>query len=157
MKRSLALLCLAATPATAQEADPVQQMIEGFSICMNMAKPSGPPLLQIYQWTEETVQDDIVMALPPGASQAFVIFDQQKTFCTVESMTLGTDKMLETLTNVVELGDFFQMPEPGTSPEGCATYDFGDGMVASLTSGGDAPTCTSQDNSALNFTFTAQD
>ena len=157
MIRSLALLCLMVAPVAAQEADPVQQMIEGFSICMNAAKPSGPPLLQIYTWSEEPVVDGISMALPPGASETFVIFDEDKTFCSVESMTLGTDKMLETLTSVVELGGFFQMPAPGTSGEGCATYDFGDGMVATLTSGGETPTCTSQANSAMRFDFAALD
>ncbi len=156
MIRAAALLALMAAPVSAQEADPAQQMLEGFSICMMSAKETAVSYVDIYKWTKSAAEDGIEIAMPGVGSDTFVLLSQDKSFCHVESLVLGTDKTLETFKSAIELGGMFKLPEPQTSPDGCALYDFGDGMTATLTSGGNDPTCTSQTDSALRFDFAAE-
>ena len=65
--------------------------------------------------------------------------------CMVADEAIGTDEMEATL-----LGRTDTPPTMGTDEDGCTTYDLGP-VIATLTSSGNDPTCTSDSGAALRF------
>lgn len=160
MQRSvfgLSALLLAA-PALAQDADPVNQLVEGYLTCfMGHGDPEVvAPNLGLYGWTHEPAEDGIIIAMPGAGDASFVLIADDASFCHVESLKLGTDKAAEVLALAMPAAGAV-LPEPSTDDDGCAVYDFGNGTIATLTSGGNDPTCTSDTDSGVRFEFTPQD
>ena len=153
LRRAL-LLALLATPAMAQDADPVSQLIEGYLTCfMGHGDPDVvAPNLGLYGWTHDEPQDGISVALPGAGDATFVLITEDASFCHVESLAVGTQKAAETLALALQ-GAATTLPDPGTDAMGCALYDLGSGTTATLTSGGTEPTCTSDTTSTLRFDF----
>lgn len=158
MIRATALLMVLAAPALAQEADPAGQLVEGYVACfMGRGEPDMvAPSLGLYGWTHEEAEDGLTMALPGVGGDSFVLIANDASFCHVESLKLGTDKAAETLALALQ-GANVTLPDPGTSEDGCAIYDLGDGVTATLTSGGNDPTCASDTNSGVRFDFAAKE
>ena len=158
MIRLLALLWLLATPALAQDADPASQLVEGYVTCfMGHGDPEiVAPNLGLYGWTQDDPQDGIAVAQPGVGGDTFLLIASDATFCHVESLVLGTDKAAETLALAVQAAGQ-SLPDPGADAAGCALYDFGAGITATLTSGGTEPTCTSATTSTVRFDFAPQE
>lgn len=156
MIRTAVLLALFAAPAAAQDADPAGQLVEGYIACYmgHGAPDTVAPNLGLYGWTHEAGEDGITTALPGIGGDSFVLIANDASFCHVESMTLGTTKAAEVLAVALQ-GANVTLPERTTGPDGCATYDLGDGVTATLTSGGNDPTCTSDTDSGVRFDFAA--
>jgi hypothetical protein len=66
-------------------------------------------------------------------------------FCMVADEAISTAQMEATLLGLTDTP-----PTPGTDEDGCTTYDLGP-VVATLTSSGNDPTCTSDRGAALRF------
>ena len=156
MIRTTILLAVLAGPALAQDADPEGQLVEGYLSCfMGRADPDVvAPNLGLYGWTHEPAEDGLVIALPGAGEATFVLIAEDKSFCHVESLALGSDKAAEVLALALA-GAGVTLPEPATDTMGCAFYDLGTGITATLTSGGNDPTCTSQTDSGVRFEFAA--
>jgi len=155
--QTLGLLALGtAQPVLAQDADPANQLVEGYVVCI-MAKGDAEVAtanLGLYGWTHEEAEDGLQVALPGVGGDTFVLMANDGSFCQVESMTLGTDKAAETLGFALP-GAGISDPVTGTDEMGCTTMDLGNGLTATLTSGGNDPTCTSDTDSAVRFNFAA--
>ncbi len=157
-KLSLALLLLAGSPALAQNADPVNQLIEGYLTCfMGHGDPEiVAPNLGLYGWTHDAAEDGVAIAMPATGDASFVLMADDGSFCHVESLKLGTDTAAETLALALQ-GAKVTLPDAQSDALGCAVYDLGPGVTATLTSGGNDPTCTSDSSSAVRFDFAASE
>lgn len=155
---SAVLLTLLASPALAQDADPANQLVEGYLACfMGRGDPEiVAPNLGLYGWTHEEADEGITIALPGVGDASFVIIADDASFCFVESLKLGTTKAAEVLALALP-GAGVTLPEPSTTDGGCALYDLGSGITATLTSGGDDTICTSETTSIVRFDFAPQD
>ncbi len=158
MIRVVALLALLASPAFAQDADPVSQLIEGYVTCfMGHGDPEiVAPYLGLYGWTHDEPQDGISVALPGAGDASFVLIASDASFCHVESLSIGTRKATETLAVALQVSGT-TLPDPDADAMGCAAYDLGAGITATLTSGGTDPTCTSDTTSTVRFDFAPQE
>lgn len=156
MIRAALLLTLIASPAAAQDADPANQLVEGYLSCfMGGGDPEVvAPNLGLYGWTHEAAEDGLIIALPGAGEATFVLIAEDKSFCHVESLTLGSAKAAEVLALALAGADV-TLPEPGADAMGCALFDLGEGITATLTSGGNDPTCTSETDSGVRFEFGA--
>lgn len=154
--RHLALLLLTMSPALAQDADPTSQLIEGYLTCfMGRGDPDVvAPNLGLYGWTHGEAEDGVAIALPGVGDGSFVLMATDASFCHVESLKLGTDAAAQTLTLALQ-GASVTLPDAQTDAMGCALYDLGPGITATLTSGGNDPTCTSDTSSIVRFDFAA--
>ena len=148
------MLLLIAAPALAQDADPVNQLIEGYITCfMAHGDPDVvAPNLGLYGWTHDDPQDGIAIAQPGVGGDTFVLIAEDASFCHVESMTIGTLRAATAL-GYAMAGAGTSVPEPGQNDIGCPIYDFGAGITATLTGGGAEPACTSDTTSTLRFDF----
>jgi hypothetical protein len=148
------LLTLIATQATAQDADPVSQLIEGYLTCfMGHGDPDVvAPNLGLYGWTHEAPSDGIAIAYPGAGDETFVLIFEDSSACHVESLAVGTVKAAETLALALPAAGT-ALPDPGTDALGCALFDLGSGITATLTSGGTEPVCTSDTTSTVRFDF----
>ena len=156
--RKAALLLLLASPVAAQDADPANQMIEGYVACL-MARGDAEvvsPNLGLYGWTTEPPVEGIITAFPGVGGDTFLLMSEDRSFCHVESLVIGTRRLAELLGYGLP-GTGFTVPEPTTNDQGCLTYDFGQGILATLTAGGENPACTSDTTSTLLFTFAPAD
>ena len=153
MPLRLALLLLA-TPALAQDADPTSQLVEGYITCFMAHGDPGivAPNLGLYGWTHDAPQDGIAIALPGAGDATFILIAEDASFCHVESMEVGTQKAAETLALALQ-GAATALPDPGTDAMGCTLYDLGQGITATLTSGGTEPVCASDTTSTVRFDF----
>ncbi len=156
MIRPALLLAALTGPAMAQDADPTGQLVEGYLSCfMGGGDPEViAPNLGLYGWTHEAAEDGLVIALPGAGEATFVLIAEDKSFCHVESLTLGSAKAAEILAPALAVAGV-TLPDPGTDAMGCALYDLGNGITATLTSGGNDPTCTSETDSGVRFEFGA--
>lgn len=156
--RAAALLLLLASPVSAQDADPANQLIEGYVPCL-MARGDAEVIssnLALYGWTTEGPQDGIFTAFPGVGGDTFLLTAQDASFCHIESLVIGTRRAAEML-GYSMTGTGLTLPDPGQDAQGCATYDFGNGILATLTAGGENPACTSDTTSTLLITFAPAD
>jgi len=154
MLRPLALFIPLASPALAQDADPVNQLVEGYVTCfMGHGDPDVVgPNLGLYGWTHDAPKDGISVALPGAGEATFVLIPDDASFCHVESLSVGTQKAAETLALALQAASV-TLPAPGTDAMGCALYDLDQGVTATLTSGGTDPVCTADTTSTVRFDF----
>ena len=110
------------------------------------------PNLGLYGWIHGEPTDGIAIAQPGVGGDTFALIADDASFCHVESMTIGTQKAAETLALALPAAGT-TLPDPGTDAAGCALYDLGSGITATLTSGGAEPTCTSDTTSTVRFDF----
>ena len=97
---ALALMLLAPLPGLAQDADPSNQLIEGYVAC---AMGEGLPdktvtTLGLYGWTHEEDAEMGVVNFQPGVgTETFAYMSLTPGYCHVESTTLGTARAQELL------------------------------------------------------------
>lgn len=157
MHRVLALALLAPLPALAQDADPSNQMIEGFGACAlgeGIVDKTLPPL-GLYGWTHEEDTEQGLANFRPGVGQdTFGYMSLTPDFCHIESTSLGTARALE-LMGYLSYSGQVSIAETETDENGCAIVTLSNGVVAAITSGGNDPTCTSDKNSGVRFYYGA--
>lgn len=150
----LLALLLAPLPALAQDADPSNQLLEGYVAC---AMGEGLPdktvtALGLYGWThEEDTAQNVVNFRPGVGTDTLGVMSPTPGYCQIESTVLGTDRALEVVGFVAYGGPSIVSTE--TTEDGCITLTFSNDVVAVITSGGAAPVCTSDKNSAIRFYF----
>jgi|JI10StandDraft_1071094.scaffolds.fasta_scaffold116854_3 hypothetical protein len=154
----LLALLLAPLPALAQDADPSNQLLEGYVAC---AMGEGLPdktvtALGLYGWThaEDTV-NTVVNFRPGVGSDTLGVMSPTPGYCQIESTVLGTDRALELTGYLAFAGPSVTSTE--TNEDGCTTLTLSNEVVAVITSGGAAPVCTSDQNSAIRFYFAEEE
>lgn len=88
---------------------------------------------------------------PPADSQVFITVALDGSFCQVESATIDSATASEHLRSEIER--FGDEPEYDKDDMGCTVLNLGDGYAVTITSAGNDPTCGSDENSALRFTY----
>jgi hypothetical protein len=155
MHRVLALALLAPLPALAQDADPSNQLIEGFGACAlgeGVADKTVTPL-GLYGWThEEDAEMSLVNFQPGVGTDTFAYMSLTPDFCHVESTSLGTARALELL-GYLSFSGQVSVDSTETDADGCSIVALSNGVVAAVTSGGNDPVCTSEQNSGVRFFF----
>lgn len=155
MHRLLALALLAPLPALAVDADPSNQLIEGYVAC---AMGEGLPdktvtALGLYGWTSEEDAGMGVVNFRPGVGEdTFAYMSLTPDFCHVESTSIGTARALE-LMGYVDMSGQVSVDATETDANGCTTLTLSNGVVAVVTSGGNDPVCTSETDSGVRFYF----
>ena len=159
MIRSLALLALLATPALAQDADPNNQLVEGFMACVsgNGDLDMTEAVLDASQWTRSDDGEEGLTYFFPGAGEnTFVYIADDGSFCHVESTTVGSETTSQILAAILEAPEgvpFFYSKDDF----GCTRLDLETGVTATIQSGGNDPVCASDTDSAVRFDFTASE
>ncbi len=155
---TLALLTLAA-PAFAADERPEYQLLEGIEACImggGDVDATGAALKR-YEWTMvEDSDHGISEFLPSEGEVTFIYMSNGIDFCHVESTVLGSTypaSMLELFILDDSTGHGLTIKETGTDADGCATTTLSNGIVATVTSGGNDPTCTSETDGAVRFIF----
>jgi hypothetical protein len=155
---ALALLTFAA-PAFAADERPEYQILEGIEGCIIGAGEvdETEAVLTPYEWKLAEGSDHGISEFVPAiGEETFIYMSHGVDFCQVESTTLGTTypaSMLELFILDDRGGHGLTITATGTDAEGCATTTLSNGVVATITSGGNDPTCTSETDSAVRFVF----
>jgi hypothetical protein len=168
---SAAVVLLLALPAQAQdpvkmelllpglaEVDPTTQMTSGFVACM---KDFGDAETIAGSFTGSTWQrfDEpeagLISLAPPEGGRTSALLATDGAFCEVESAALTTGQAGHTLALVLQLAGLTGA-RIGTDAQGCMTFTLGNGLLATVTSGGQDPVCTSDQSSAVRFTRAAE-
>jgi hypothetical protein len=150
----LLLGLLAPLPALAQDADPANQLLEGYVACAMGEGNSDDTLtaLSLYGWTFDQDQHMGVANFWPSVGETtFAYMSLTPGYCHVESTTLGTARALQLLGYLSTSGLTLDATE--TSPDGCTTVTLSNGINAVITSGGNDPLCTSETDSGVRFYF----
>jgi hypothetical protein len=156
----LAALLLGASPAFAQGADdPGYQMIDGIGACMlggGAVEATTAALADVGWTTEMDGELGILMFKPATGDKVTGSLSAQSRDCVIESTALGTEDA-QTMFNLFFMGgnSGIDVAGSGTDADGCTTHTLSNGGVATLTSGGNDPTCASETTSAVRFTYPA--
>ncbi len=153
MIRSTALLVLLTSPALAQDADPHNQLVEGYMACMSGGGEVAltESMLSALFWTRDDAGEDGLIYFKPGVGEDTVVYmSEDGRFCHVESYSVGSAPASEILIAALgtEEGAAF---EPSKDAMGCTRLDFTTGVSATITSGGNDPTCASDTDSGVRF------
>lgn len=155
MIRAAAILALLSGPALGQDADPHNQLVEGYMACLSGGGQVDltESMLTAAQWTRSDDGEDGLVYFYPGAGQDTLVYmADDGAFCHVESLTVDSATASEILANT------FDGPEGAPfdyskDDMGCTRLDFATGLTATITSGGNDPTCGSETDSAVRFAF----
>ena len=158
MIRPLALLTLLASPALAQDADPANQLVEGYMACMSgggQVDLTGSMLIDGLAWIRRDDGEDGLIYFYPGAGDStFVYMADDGSFCHVESTAVDSSTASELLATSLGPPDGAPFVYSKTDM-GCTRLDFDTGVMATITSGGNDPVCGSDTDSAVRFEFSA--
>ena len=158
MIRALALLAVIATPSLAQDADPANQLTEGYQACMSgggQVDLTQAMLVDALQWTRGDEGEEGLIYFYPGAGEnTFVYIAEDGSFCHVESTTIDSATASEILAKTLAPPEGAPF-DYSKDDMGCTRLDFETGVTATITSGGNDPTCGSETDSAVRFAFSA--
>ncbi|MDZ4087001.1 MAG: hypothetical protein U1E69_09375 [Tabrizicola sp.] len=155
MLTRLTLALFLATPAAAQDADPRNQLVEGYMACMSGGGDADltGEMLEALAWTREDDGEMGLINFYPGAGDSTVVYmADDGSFCHVESLTVDSATASEIL--AASLGGDEGAPfDYAKDDMGCTRLDFETGVQATITSGGNDPTCGSDTDSGVRFTY----
>jgi len=158
MVRSLALLTLLAAPAFAQDADPRHQLAEGDLACMSgggQVDLTAAMLVDGLSWTrDDSDEEGLIYFYPASGDTTFVYMANDGSFCHVESTSIDSATSSEILASTLAPPDGAPF-EYSKNEMGCTMLDFDTGVTATITSGGNDPTCGSKTDSGVRFQFAA--
>jgi len=152
------LLCLAllTAPAAAQDSDPYNQLVEGYLACLSGGGEvdlTEAMLVDGLMWTRSDDGEDGLVYFYPGAGEeSFVYMADDGSFCHVESTSVDSATASELLATALA-------PPEGAAFDysrddaGCTRLDLETGVTATITSGGNDPTCGSETDSGVRFAF----
>jgi hypothetical protein len=150
----LALVMIAAPlSAGADEVGFLREGIEGcYTTIGEDATVTHDLMFESYGWEGDTDPEmGLGFLYPPADSQVFITVALDGSFCQVESATIDSATASEHLRAVLD--QFGQEVEYDKDDMGCTRLTLGDGYAATITSAGNDPTCGSDENSALRFTY----
>ncbi len=156
MIRLAAVLALLAYPAASQDANPNNQLVEGYMACMSgggQVELTEAMLVDALMWTRnDEGEDGLVYFYPAVGEDTFVIIADDGSFCHVESTNVDSATASEILAASLA-------PPEGAAFEyskddmGCTRLDFETGVTATILSGGNDPMCGSETDSGVRFDF----
>lgn len=153
MIRAAALLGLLASPALAQDADPRNQLVEGYMACMSGGGEvaATEAMLTALAWTRNDDGEDGLVYFNPGVGEDTIVYmGDDGSFCHVESLAVDSATASEIL--AASLGGEEGAPFDYSKDDmGCTRLDFETGVSATITSGGNDPTCASDTDSGVRF------
>ncbi len=153
MIRAAALLVLLASPALAQDADPRNQLVEGYMACMSGGDQVDltEAMLTSLFWTRNDDGEDGLVYFNPGVGEDTLVYmAEDGSFCHVESLSVDSATASEIL--AASLGAPDGAPFVYSKDDmGCTRLDFDTGVSATITSGGNDPTCASETDSGVRF------
>jgi hypothetical protein len=157
MSPRLPLLSLLAvlTAASAGMAQGTPSLTAGIKACMAAA---GDPVaisaaFAAAGWTAEpSVEEGLISFIPAKDDQTFAFIADTGVFCHVESLNTGSAAMADLLAATLK-SEGWETAVPGKNSDGCTLIDLGDSITATLTSGGNDPTCASETDSAVRFEY----
>ena len=155
MIRASTLLLLLASPAIAQDADANNQLVEGYLACMSGGGQLDltESMLDALFWTRnDEGEDGLVYFYPAVGEDTYVYMADDGSFCHVESTSVDSATASEIL--AASLAPPEGAPFEYSKDEmGCTRLDFDNGVTATITSGGNDPTCGSETDSGVRFAF----
>ena len=104
---------------------------------------SADAALEAAGWTSIEDEGDGTTAWEQG--DLWTMYWTDPGFCMIADEAISTAEMEATLVGLTDAP-----PTMGTDEDGCTTYDLGP-VIATLTSSGNDPTCTSDSGAALRF------
>jgi hypothetical protein len=154
MRFSLFVMVMMAAPLPvwADEAAILREGIEGcYTTVGEDATVTHDLMFETFGWEGDTDPEmGLGFLYPQQDSQVFITLALDGSFCQVESATIGSATASEHLRLVLD--QFGQEVEYDKDEMGCTRLNLGDGYAVTITSGGNDPTCGSDENSALRFT-----
>ena len=154
MIRIATLLAVLSGPALAQGA-PTDQITTGYLACLtgNGDVELTETLLEAAGWVTSTDgEDGLIYYYPKDTDQTVVYMSDDGAFCHVESMVVDSATASEFL--AVALQTEAGAPYDYSKDDmGCTRLDLETGVTATITSGGNDPTCGSDTDSAVRFEF----
>ena len=155
LRPTLALLLLA-TPALAQDTEPTGQILEGLVACYSGA---GDPaatvaLLEEFTWAQSDGEDGTIYMYPTAGEgeSTFVYLADDGSYCHTESVAVDSASASEILAVMLESAEATDIAYDKTA-DGCTQLGLPDGTTATITSGGNDPTCGSETDSGIRFDF----
>ena len=147
------VVALLGAPAVAQDADPTAQLGEGYAACLagddDVAKVSK--LLTGHGWTSEPSGDEGLTYFTPATGKSvFAYMAKDGSFCHVESTSVNSAKASALLRKALHKAGFAKI-EQDQDGLGCDRLNFDSGRIATIMSGGNDPTCTSDTDSGVRF------
>lgn len=155
MRLHRALLALTLLAPAAAAADTAARFDQGIDGCYSTIGDGGRQTAEYLADAGWNGDADDEMGLgwlyPEGSEDPFITVAVDGSFCQIESARLGSEAAAGLLRTYLEAAgqDF----DPDKDEMGCTRFDLGDGYAVTITSGGDDPTCASDKNSALRFTY----
>lgn len=161
MRAAFLAMFMIAAPASgwANESEFLREGIEGcYTTAGEGATVTHDLMFETYGWEGDTDPEmGLGFLYPPQESQVFITVALDGSFCQVESATIDSASASEDLRAVLD--QFGQGIEYDKDEMGCTRLNLGDGetlddsFTVSITSAGNDPTCGSDENSALRFTY----
>lgn len=130
-------------------------LTSGIKACMAAAGDPGAisAAFSASGWTVDPNTDEgLISFLPTDDDQTFAFIADTGVFCHVESLNIGSAALAKILAATLK-SEGWETAEPGKDADGCTLIDLGDSITATLTSGGNDPTCTSETDSAVRFEY----
>ncbi len=157
MIRAAALALVLASPVAAQDADPHNQLVEGYLACMSGGGQLDltQSMLEALEWTRSDDGEEGLTYFFPGAGEdTFLYLADDGSFCHVESTSIDSATASEILATALAPPEGAPF-DYSKDDMGCTRLDFDTGVTATITSGGNDPTCGSETDSAVRFQFEA--
>lgn len=154
-KLSLVAALCCAPAAWAGNSEARDQLTAGYQACLSGGGQVDltQNMLAALGWeTQEGSEDGLISFLPPSGEDSFVYMADDGSFCHVESTTIDSATASEILAQAVSPPE--GAPFDYSKDEmGCTRLDFETGVTATITSGGQDPTCGSDTDSGVRFDF----
>lgn len=147
-----ASLFASAAPAFAQDTDPVGQLVEGYVACL-MGDGDTELVEGLFDqsgWSAEAGSDGLISFQPASGETTFAYMAEDGSFCHVESMVIDSATASEVLAVTLESADQADITFEKDAM-GCTVLRLADGRSATITSGGNDPTCGSDTDSGVRF------
>ncbi len=155
MRPNRALLLLTLLAPAAAAADTAALFGQGIDGCYSTIGEGGRQTAEYLADAGWNGDADEEMGLgwlyPDGTEDPFITVAIDGSFCQIESTSLGSEAAAGQLRRYLETKGAAH--DPDKDEMGCTRFDLGDGYAVTITSGGDDPTCASDKNSALRFTY----
>ena len=145
---------LAALLAGLGEPDASTQMTAGYAACLltpGDAEATANSFTANGWLRKDDAEQGLIALTPAEYERTSALLAADGSFCKLESITLTTAQAAQLLNMTVTLAGL-PAAQMGTDAAGCMTFTLADGTLASLTSGGRDPVCSSTVDSAMRFT-----
>jgi hypothetical protein len=155
MKTPMPLLAalLLATLAMAQDATPTNALLVGLDACFTGAGDTNATVTTLKKqgWVQSDAEQGFIYMTGPD-DVTIVTMDAEGYVCQTQSVDFGTDIATKVLASLLQANDITDI-EYNKTDDGCTQLGLPDGTTATITSGGNDPTCGSETDSGIRFEF----